>query len=67
MKFPQGFDEVHRSALIAGTISLFVWGEIVYTDIFDCVQTSSFRLSFTGRPDAPRVELTAMEEGNDAT
>ena len=56
-----------RHAIVGGDLTVFVWGEITYRDIFKKYRASPFRLKFSGIGDPPRNDMTAMEEGNDPT
>jgi hypothetical protein len=52
----------------SGNLAFFVWGEIRYTDVFGCPQTTHFRLRFgKAQLDLGSGTMMVCDEGNQAT
>ena len=63
---PAALDEPQLNAVMAKQAAIYVWGEIVYVDIFKIGRRTRFCLYCTGE-DIGRGELAYYHDGNDAT
>ena len=63
---PAALDEPQLNAVLAKQAAIYVWGEIVYVDIFKIGRRTRFCLYCTGE-DIGRGELAYYHDGNDAT
>lgn len=63
---PAALDEAQLNAVLAKQAAIYVWGEIVYVDIFKIGRRTRFCLYCTGE-DIGRGELAYYHDGNDAT
>jgi hypothetical protein len=58
---------VEKDSLVAGTMAVWVYGEIRYRDAFCRKQWTKYRLIIGGPFGVSGGQLTACEEGNEAT
>lgn len=63
---PEPLNEPQLNAVLAKQAAIYVWGEIVYADIFTIDRHTRFCLYCTGE-DIGRGELAYYHDGNDAT